>query len=432
MIFFPLFLLGQTSLTLEQCVKLALKNNHEFKQVLLEKQKADEQVSEAYGSALYPSIDGSIDYTRAIKRPIFIFDINGITQEFEMGSANTATASVNLEQPLFTGAMFLAVRIAETYANIQQKSVDYSEADMIMRVKQGYYTYLLAGEFVKLAQLQLERAAENMKNTKFLYGAGLAEEYDYIQATVQHQNLIPALSQTKNQMSQAQNNLLLLIGMQPTDKIVINDSLKFTKLDFPTFEAGLDSMYKNNDLIQQKELEIKLNDLVKSYEWSEHLPKINLLGKWQTQSQEEDTRHFGDWRYRSSFNVGVVLRVPLFKGFTINSKVEQAELDLKISIEGLAQMKRTVRNELENTVLQLKSTVEQKDAYKIAVSEASRGYDIALKRYSSGLGTQLEVTTALLDNTRAKVNYLQSLHDYYVQAAKIDMLLGKKLNDVKF
>ena len=230
---------AQSRLTLKDCIERALVHNHEFKQMMYEKQKADEKVSEAYGSSLFPSIDGSLNYSRAVKRPTFIFDFMGQTQEFEIGSANTMSASLNLEQPLFSGAMFLAVRIAETYADMSKKALDYSESELILKVKQAYYTYLLGQKMVELAEQQLSRAEENLREAKVVYEAGLAAEYDYIQANVQYQNLIPQLTEVKNQQLLAKNNLLLIIGLNPNENIEINDSLVFSKHEIPEINRGI-------------------------------------------------------------------------------------------------------------------------------------------------------------------------------------------------
>lgn len=423
-------IIAQTRLTLEETIRLALENNHDFKQVKIENKKAEEQVREAYGSSLFPSIDGRLNYSRALKRPEFIFEAFGETQRIQVGTANSLTAGVTVEQPLFSGAMFLAVKIAETYSEISARSVKYTEAELIKRTKESYYTYLLVQELINLAELQLERAEKNLRNTQSMFDAGLASDYDVMRANLEKQNLIPQVSSAKNQLNQAANNIRLLTGLSENEEIIIEDSLEYIESELPSFEDGLYTVLNNNELVKQKELETKMQDLVASYEFTQHLPKINAFGNWQTQAQEEDDRGFGDWRYRNSITVGVELSLPIFKGFTIDSKVEQAELDLKIAQEGLSKVKKETRNQYENLRLTINSTREQINAYQVGVKEAERGYEIAVKRYESGLGTQLEIADALYQSTLAKVNLLQSIHSYIVSMAELDVLMGKTIEEL--
>ncbi|MCP5061943.1 MAG: TolC family protein [Ignavibacteriae bacterium] len=423
---------AQQTLTLEECVQIALKNNHDHKQVLYDNQIANEKIDEAYGSSVFPSIKGSANYSRAIKRPEFIFDIGGQTQRFKIGSTNSMSASIDLEQPLFSGAMFLAIKVAKTFAEISSKAVDYSTEELVVKVKQSYYTYLLSNEFVKLVESQTERAELNRNNTESMYNSGLASEQDYIKAKVQYQNLIPALSRSKNQKKKAENNLKLIMGLANSEKIKIDDSLDFNNISLPEFEEGVSFAYENNKLIKQSELDEKLKDLVSSYEFTGHLPSLYGFGNYQTQAQEEDDNSIKNWKFQDAISVGLNLKIPIFSGFATSSKVEQAELEHKKSLERLEKIKSEIKNEFENIYLEIKSLIEQKDAYKSAFDESQRGYEITTKKYKVGVSSQLEVLNSMVSLIDANTNYLTTIHDYYIAHAKLDLIMGKNFDLIEY
>ncbi len=418
-------------ISLEECVRVAVENNHTYKKAVLDKLKAEAKVTEAYGLSVFPKINGTVNYSNAIKRGVFKIDAPGFSGTFPIGSKHTFTAGVTVEQPLLTGAMFLAVEIAKTYAEISEKAENYSEDDLILKVRQAYYTYLLADAFVKLADFQIKRADENRKNTDVMYKAGLIAEYDYIRANVTYQNLIPEKTGAINQKKQAMNNLKLLMGINLNDSLAITDSLTFEKIALPDYLNRKDSLLAKNHLVQQMELQTRLQDLNASYEWTKHLPELQAFGNWQIQAFDEKFVP-KDWDYFNSLNVGLALRVPIFKGFATNSKVEQAKIDYKISEENLINTRKTVENNFDNIVLQIKKAYEQVYAYKASMDEAERGYQIAVKRFNTGLGTQLEVTDALGALLTAQVNYLQSVYDYRLNHARLDMLMGKSIDEIKF
>ena len=431
--FFAVLIFAQEAqeITLEECVELAVKNNYMHRQALLTKEKAVEQEREAFGRSVLPQISGTVNYTNAIERAKMTIDFGGQTQTFSMGSKNTFTTGVNLEQPLFSGALFLATKIAKTYADVTSKAARYSEDDLVLQVRDAYYTYLLADSFVKLSDHQIKRAKENLDDSKVMYDAGMVAEYDYIRANVTYQNLIPEKTGAVNQKKQAMNNLKLVIGSNLNTQYTISDSLSFSKKELPNYEAGLDTLYIKNNLIKQMELQTELQDLNARYEWTKHLPEIQAFGNWQVQAFDEQFKP-ADWEYFNSLNAGISIRVPIFEGFAISSKVEQAEIDHKISIENLTNTRETVKNNYENVLLQINRSEEQIGAYTTAMEQAERGYQISLKRFNTGLGTQLEVTDAQGALILSQVNYLQSVYDYLLNHARLDLLLGNKYTQIDF
>ncbi|MCF8241507.1 MAG: TolC family protein [Melioribacteraceae bacterium] len=414
------------NLSLEKSIYLALENNNDYMKAKLDRDIAIEKVREAYGTSLFPNIKGTVDYNRAIKQGVIIIETPFFSGSFPQGTQNTLTGAISLEQPLFTGAMFLAVDIAETFAEISKKNSEYSESELIVNVKSAYYDILLAKELVELTKLNLNLAEQNYENTRSMYNAGLASEYDKLKSKVQYQNLIPALTEVKNQFELACNNLKIMIGVDIFSNIKTIDRLEYTELSIPDIQSATREMIQQNELLKQLMLDTELKDLTASYEFTQHLPKLNLTGRWQAQAQENDTKHFSDWFYVNSFYVGLSLSVPIFNGFATDSKVEQAELNFKKSEEEFEKVRKQLTNQLHNTLLTINADSEKIDAYKSAVTESERGYEIANKRYRTGLGTQLEVTSALVDFSQSKVNYLTSIRDYYVHIAALNQLLGRK------
>lgn len=418
------------NLNLEQAIKIALENNHDIKQARLDKAKADEKVRQTYGESVLPSVEGTASYSRAIKRPAFFLETPLFSGTFPSGTNNTLVAGIQLDQPLATGAMFLATKISETYSELADLAQQYSESELVMKVKDSYYMYLLAQENIKLAELQLKRAEENLKNTKSMYSVGRVSEYDQIRSNVQFQNSIPVLTEAKNQLALAENNLKILLGLELNNELVINDRLSLNKVDLLKENDGIAKLNESNSLLKQSITQTRLNELSASYQYSQHYPELRAFGNWQMQSQENDDRSFTNWRFINSITIGLNLRVPIFKGFSIDSKYEQAKIDYDKSIEALAKTKKELRKDYENTILSIQKALDLIESYQSSVDETERGYQIALKRYSSGLSSQIEITDALLLASQAKYNYANSVYTYNVLLARLDLLLGKSLAEI--
>jgi outer membrane protein TolC len=59
------------------------------------------------------------------------------------------------------------------------------------------------------------------------------------------------------------------------------------------------------------------------------------------------------------------------------------------------------------------------------VTQAQKAYDISFTRYNAGAGTILELNSAQLALTQAKLSYSQSIYDYLAAYAEYEKALGK-------
>jgi len=257
-----------------------------------------------------------------------------------------------------------------------------------------------------------------------MYKAGIVPEYDYLRAKVQYQNTLPEVQSARNAIKLAENGLKILLGFELDQNIAINDSIVYNKVDLQSEDELTNALLKNNFTLNQLRLQIDLQDKAVSYQFSKNFPELYLNGNWNLEAQENDPRPFDKWRYKNSVYVGLSLKIPIFDGWQTTSKVQQAELDLMISQENYKKTEKALKNNLDEKILKLKETEFQVDAYSTAIEQAHLGYDYAQKRYSNGIGTQLENVDALVELTRAQVNYLNSIYQYYSLYADLQQLLS--------
>lgn len=421
------------NLDLQTAINLALKNNHDLKLAKLDKLKADELVTEAWGSAIFPEITGFANYRRALKRGEITIETPFFTGSFPEGTENTLSFGANLEQPLFTGAVFLAVRVAKVYAEIAEKGVFASESEVIVNVKKAYYSTLLSEEVLELSKLSVQLAENNLKDSEALYNAGLVSEYDLVRSKVQVKTLLPQVEEAQKSVILSRNLLKLVTGLDMESEIIIDDSLNYNQRMLSDFNDYKEMMLNENYRLQQLKLQINLQDDAVSYEFTKHFPELYFNAGWASTAQENDPRSFNQWRYKNAVYVGLNLRVPIFNGFQTTSRVQQAKIDLWKTEEELVRSSKLLKNKLQEITLSLNETEKKIEAYASTIDEAQLGYDLSVKRYASGLGTQLEMVDGLLSLTRAKVNYYSSVYDYHILQAELDQLLSNQseLNENK-
>ena len=84
------------------------------------------------------------------------------------------------------------------------------------------------------------------------------------------------------------------------------------------------------------------------------------------------------------------------------------------------QLKMQAQSYLNN----MSASTEQVVSNKEAVLQAEKGRTIAEKRYEVGRGTILELNSSEVALTQAQLTYNQSIYDYLVAKADLDLVMG--------
>ncbi|MBK7866286.1 MAG: TolC family protein [Ignavibacteriales bacterium] len=411
---------------LDKAISIALENNYDLKTGRLNKDIAYEKVEETWGTAVYPELKGSVNYRRALKKGVFTIDAPGFSGTFPIGSDNTLTATLSLSQNIFAGGIFIGAQAAEIYAKIADHIVDATEQELKYQVKAAYFGVMVTREVLEVANANLSQAEDNLKNTQIKYDAGLVPEYDLVRAKVAVQTAKPELEQAKNSNQITKDVLRNIMGLSYNVEVEVSDSLKYKDKTVDEFDLVVEKMFKFNPVIKQLEQSINLREKVVGVYQSEFLPSLRAYGAWNVESQENDDRSVGSWRFNNSINLGLELSVPIFNGWSSKSRVIQAELEVKIARENLKKTKEGLATQLKETTLKIDNQKEKLKAYTEAVNQAELAHSLANIRYSAGVGTQLEVIDAQVGVTRAKYNYLNGVYEYYLLISNLEKLSGKE------
>ncbi|MER3523121.1 MAG: hypothetical protein C4326_03420 [Ignavibacteria bacterium] len=419
-------------LTLEEAVRVALQKNHALAEARHEVGRADARVREAWGYAL-PSIDIAGRYTRAIKRPVFffpnIFDSTafrrGDVRAIEIGSANSIDLNVTVSQVLFNSAVFTGVGSARIYSQATREVYRAKLIETITAARKAYYAVLLAAEVREMMRANMRNAEENVRNATILAAQGLISEYDKLRAEVGLANLRPEAIRAENNYDLALNSLKVTLGLAVNDSVEITGTLTYEPVDEGVLRSGAESVLEANPSLGALRYQLEVNDAITRVERSNFLPSLAAFGTYQFQTQQNDLRISTHDFVRSSL-AGVTLSLNLFDGFRTTARVEQAALDARKTQEQIAYTEQSLKAAVQATVMSLRRAKERIDAQERTVEQAERGYRIAVTRFTTGSGTQLEVNDAQLALTTARTNRVQAMYDYLVAAADLDQLLGRK------
>lgn len=418
-----------TPLSLEDAIEYALGNNRDLKISRLAIDNADAEVDEALGNAL-PTLDLNGRYTYNFKRPVFFFpDEDGVVRPIEIGSKNAFSADLSLQQILFNSAIFTGVGTAKIYAQISRQQLRAETANIILNVKQAYYTALIARQVMEVNETLLANAEANYRDTRALFEAGLRAEFDAIRAEVAVANQRPLVVEARNNYQAALDNLKYLLGYDNLTQVELNltgvlpaaSTLGPAEL---TLDQAMTLMQEHNPQLEALRLTTNVNQEVIDIRKSEYLPTVALFAAYRYEAQANT---FDSLSFKPSAYAGLNLSLNLFNGGKTEAQVGQARVDYERSRYQTAQLIAGLKTQLESVLRRIEYARERIQASDRTIEQADRAYRIAVTTYRTGTGTQLQINDADLALAQARLNQLNAVYDYMLASAELENLIGRNV-----
>ena len=427
-------------LSLEEAIRLAMKRNPELITARLEVQRSDARVLEAWGNAL-PAVDLSGQYVHLVDKPVTFFPdfflysfMKGIDSTIPKPSGKlvpvsfspgfSASASLNVRQILFNGAVFIGVGAANIYSQLARDLYQAKQVETVAKVRKAYYGALLAAEALDLMRSSLRNAEDNLKNVKLMRQQGIVSEYDELRASVGVENLRPMVIQSETNANLALDNLRNTIGAPSNERHTLSDALTFQAVDDAILKRAESLVLELNPGLSAVKRQIELNGAVVNAERTGYLPTIAAFGSYSYNAAKNEFNFSTNDFYKGS-TVGLSLSMNLFQGLQTYSRVEQAQLERRKSEEQQISLERNLKTGLGSILGNLQQARKRVEAQGKTVEMAERGYAIVTTRFLNSSATQLEVNDAQLALTQAKVNRVQAIYDHLVASADLDQLIGR-------
>lgn len=421
----------QMTLTLREALQIALSENPTVKIAELEVARYDYVKRQTWGSLLPQiSVDGT--YSRSIVK-------QEMAKGLSFGADNTLTATGTISLPLFAPAVYRMLKMNRIQAEAAVEGARSSRIDLVAAVKTSFYNILLAEQSLQVLRESQATVQRTVDDTRVQYENGLASEYDLLTAEVQLSNLRPVILQTENSIAVAK--LLLKMYLSVPEEVTVEVTGQLDDLRDAVL-MGADAL--TMDLTENSELrslDLQADILAQQLKTSNanRLPTVAAFGNATLTGNDMPSFSFGDmagtaqgvaqassnfW-WQNPVSAGIQISIPIFSGLTksnqarsIRNQMKQLDLQRSYAREG-------IQVELESAVNNLLTARETMFAQEKTVSQAAKAYGISDTRYRAGAGTILELNSAQLAQTQARLSFSQAIYDYLAAKAEYDRIVGR-------
>lgn len=393
----PIWLHGQTILTLEDAIAKTLENNFDIR-IARNELKIDETNATIGNAGMLPRINGTITNNNTVLNIDQTF-ANGETVEIDGAQNININYGVGLEWTLFDGFRMFARR--NQLKEIQKLGETELKLSILSKVSAVYETYYqLVNQQYLLKNLDSIIAVSEfrLKTAQNRFTIGKASKLEVLNAEVDYNADVSSKIQLNEQYA--------------INKVLLNELLaQPANTDFRVSEIILiDETLKLNDLQnlakeQNPQLQLQyINKKIQEYELKQvkanRYPTFNLTTGYNLVRSQTPFGFVTESTGRN-FNYGFVASLNLFDGFnqTRNEKTSKIQLEnTQLQIENQTQVIQTqiatlYQSYLSNLAL---LELEQKNE-KIA----KQNLDITLEKYKIGSISPVEFRTAQVNYANA-------------------------------
>lgn len=416
---------AQETLTLSQCLQMAVDNNLSLQRNRNEIIKGKHSLSENQ-SKLLPQINAVAQLNDNFTPPVSVTDGSAYGKPYNVTKTlqYNASAGLQLQMPLYNQMVLTAVDIAKTVDKLNQLSYEKAREDLILQTAKMYYMAQNTLEQIRLVNDNITRLKSLRDITQAFYDNQMSLEVDVKRVnfnienlTVQRDNAIAMLEQ--------QYTMLKYVIDYPAEKEIKVSDVNPGQIETVAADGLNTGLYELQLLEQKKVLAKQQTKLAKDG----YLPSLSLTGSLMYSAFTDKIEHW--WHsgesnhWYGSNGLGIQLRVPVFDGFDKRSKIrkakveeENARIGYEDALKGLEAKYMNAVSEVNNSQRNYK---KQWDNYKLAEDV----YNVTADQYKEGVSSMTAVLQDEMRMSEAMNNYLNAYYSYKVANLSLLKLTGK-------
>ena len=405
---------AQLSLTLDDFIQIALKNNPEI-EIAAQQYSGNKGVLTQSRSLYYPRLSAGADLGRygvedlqpvdednvvrgLLKATQLIYDFGRTTGLIDSSAFNLDASSEALKQ---------------VYQNI------------VFDVKRNFYSVLESQRLITVAEEAVKNYEQQLYRAQKFYEAGVRTRIDVTNAEVNLSNQKLNLLRANADYKTARVRLEKVLGEIPnsgnyelvTDEPALED-LAAGKPDMPDqLENLLMTAQENRPGLKRFSFLVQSAESAITQAKGDYWPSINALGDYN--KYETDLSSL-----RDQWQLSVGLTWEFFSGFETDGKVAEASARLREVNAALREFDLSITQEVTDSYLRADENREGVNIADQTLNLAKENLQLADGRYKAGIGDILEFNDAVLLLTENQSSLVVTYYNYLTELARLERAIG--------
>lgn len=425
-------------LSLDKCIEIALDQNPTVKVSDMEIERMDYSKKETIGQLL-PSISFGATYNRTLAKQTMYMNMgrsgssssgSGESQSSSSGNSgikvgldNSFSMGFQASMPLIAPQLWKSLSLSDSKILESVEQARTSRLQLVNQVKTAYYTLLLAldSHSVIKDSYDMAKFTANLYAKQFELGA--ASQYDVLRTEVAVKNVEPELTQAQIAIKRAELQLTILLSLSQSIRIVPDITLAHYEATMYDNVMRIDTTLANNPDLRLLDIQTKQLGNALTIQKMAWYPTLALTANynWTSMSNGSPLKNF---RWNPYSIVGLTLSVPLFEGGQRYTRIKQARIQLDEMKWQRENLERSVRMQTDLALENIHLNVQQIASSAESMRQAEKAHDIVKQSFEIGSASYLDLRDSELALTQSRLAYNQSIYNYLVANAELELLLG--------
>ena len=419
------------TLTLDEAITLALKNNRLIEQSTDDREAARWNLSAvrrrsgltfSWSSSLN-HIGGRYYRTARARHDEYNF-AKGLGYDINMSLYpsydNENTNSLSLSMPLYTGGRLENQREAARYGlNAADLTLENSRQQVKYQAAAAYYQVLQRASLVDVQKQAVELLQEHLRTVSIQYEVGTVAKSDVLATSVQLANSQQSLNTAQGNYLTAVAQLNNILGLSVDTEVATSDNLKFVHYNLTEADCLEYALAHRPDGIAAV-YAVKQAEAQTAAVKSGYRPNVNAViqgnmsGEGFAQANHDPER----WA------VGLQMSWDIFDNGVTSAQVKQYKaVEHKAESQAQQQIEQ-IQLEVHSAYIALKTAEKNIETTATAVAKAEEDFAIAQIRYIEGVDTNLNVMNAQEKVVETRNNYYTALFNYNTSRAQLEKAMG--------
>lgn len=425
-------------LSLKDCIEIALKNNSSLRNAARQHLVAKANVMTARSNFL-PSVNASfssgkyIQGARLIKQDVPV-DYNPATGKYiyeqrstfqDRTDRNFNQARISLNQQIFDfGRSINELKQAKANRDASEQDMLSTRQAVVQNVKVAFFELAKAEKLEEVYNDAVKLAKDQVDRAKTMMDIGISSQAEVYQAKVNWGSNKRNYITQKNNVEFAKANLNNALGWDPNTSVEIIQETSAPVFFEYKFDDAVNIAIENNPQIKSLELTVKNYLYSKRAAKAQYYPSLDASVSY-TRSNDERSRVYSTKLNEDySASLGLQMDLNLFNGMRDKAQIQRETLNYQMAVENLAEQKRQIVAQVKQHFLELEAFKEILDIQRENIDAAKENLRLQQEKRRVGAGTELDVTDAQVQLTRAQSDYVQAEHDAQVAKARLEAAMG--------
>lgn len=377
-------------------------------------------------SSLLPSIGASASRSRGRTETIVAGDSRG-TNAIDGGNYR-----LELRQSIYDDANY--GELTRSRAELAGASAEFDRVwqDFLLRVSERYFDVLTAQDSLRFARSEETALRRQYEQAEQRYEVGLSAVTDFLEARAAWDGARARVIVADNTLEDAREALREITGTGFDRFSGLADEIPLERPQPAGSDAWVDQalQYSPEYRVQLSELDAADADI--RIARAGHLPTLDLVGSVnQNRNNEFIARDpltqepIGNATLvQDQWQVQLVLDVPLFEGFAVQSRTRRARVNRLAAGEDLEQVQRAVIRDTENAFRAVEAGLREVEAREQALISAESALEATNAGFEVGTRTIVDVLQSEQNFYQAQRNYSEARHQYILNRLRLRRAAG--------